>query len=247
MLRLGRTVGLEGSPAARQHLDVGPQPEDDLFTYDNTDDGRGWWTRYTHMVDGGFYGYPWDYWPDDATPAKVAVQIMTGTPGQPYTLWRMSEYGGGSPCGAVSYNEDALPAEYHNNNFHCEWGKSRANASSSSAGADVKVVEARRHVTDDRRRAAPVGICVNARRHRVPVTTGNTAAEERRSRRKSAGDTDDYGQLNPSRGRTGRAGGSAAAACYLEISSRGSPTRPQGRMVATGGSRNQVAVVGPDA
>ena len=28
--------------------------EDEIFTYDNTDDGHGWWTRFTHMVDGGF-------------------------------------------------------------------------------------------------------------------------------------------------------------------------------------------------
>jgi putative heme-binding domain-containing protein len=77
------------------------------------------------MVDGGFYGYPWDYWPDDATPQKVEEQIRTGKPGQPYTLWRMAEYGGGSPCGAVGYNEDALPAEYRGNLFHCEWGKQK--------------------------------------------------------------------------------------------------------------------------
>jgi putative membrane-bound dehydrogenase-like protein len=107
----------------RNHLDFSINSEDEMFTYDNTDDGRGWWTRFTHMVDGGFYGYPWDYWPDDATPQKVEEQIKSGRPGQPYTLWRMAEYGGGSPCGAVGYNEDALPEEYRGNLFHCEWGK----------------------------------------------------------------------------------------------------------------------------
>ena len=111
------------STGTRNHLDMSINAEDDLFTWDNTDDGRGWWTRFTHMVDGGFYGYPWDYWPDDPTPAKVEQQIKSGTPGQPYTLWRMAEYGGGSPCGAVAYNDDALPPEYHGNLFHCEWGK----------------------------------------------------------------------------------------------------------------------------
>jgi len=112
------------SSGTRNHLDMSINAEDDLFTYDNTDDGRGWWTRFTHMVDGGFYGYPWDYWPDDPTPQKVEEQIKSGKPGQPYTLWRMAEYGGGSPCGAVGYNEDGLPEEYRTNNlFHCEWGK----------------------------------------------------------------------------------------------------------------------------
>jgi len=35
----------------------------------------------------------------------------------------MEDYGGGSPCGAIGYNEDALPPEYRGNLFHCEWGK----------------------------------------------------------------------------------------------------------------------------
>src|ERR1041384_7851562 len=45
----------------RNHLDIAMNAEDEKFTYDNTDDGIGWWTRVTHMVDGGFYGYPYDY------------------------------------------------------------------------------------------------------------------------------------------------------------------------------------------
>src|SRR3954462_1523892 len=126
----------------RNHLDFSINSEDEMFTYDNTDDGRGWWTRFTHMVDGGFYGYPWDYWPDDATPAKVEEQIKSGKPGQPYTLWRMAEYGGGSPCGAVGYNEDALPEEYHGNLFHCEWGKGHvARFVVERAGGTYKVVK----------------------------------------------------------------------------------------------------------
>ena len=46
------------STGTRNHLDVSINAEDEIFTYDNTDDGQGWWTRLTHMVDGGFYGYP---------------------------------------------------------------------------------------------------------------------------------------------------------------------------------------------
>lgn len=149
------------SSGTRNHLDVALNAEDELFTYDNTDDGRGWWTRYTHMVDGGFYGYPWDYWPDDATPEKVQKQIETGTPGQPYTLWRMSEYGGGSPCGAVSYNEDALPAEYHNNNFHCEWGKGRVERFVvERSGATYKVVKRHEDFLTRGGELRPLGICV---------------------------------------------------------------------------------------
>ena len=149
------------SSGTRNHLDVALNAEDELFTYDNTDDGRGWWTRYTHMVDGGFYGYPWDYWPDDATPEKVQRQIETGTPGQPYTLWRMSEYGGGSPCGAVSYAEDALPAEYHGNNFHCEWGKGRVERFVVERdGATYRVVRRDEAFLTPGGELRPLGICV---------------------------------------------------------------------------------------
>ena len=94
------------SSGTRNHLDVALNAEDELFTYDNTDDGNGWWTRVTHMVDGGFYGYPFDY-----------------KPRRPYTLWSMADYGSGSPTGAIAYNEDALPPEYRGNLFLCEWGR----------------------------------------------------------------------------------------------------------------------------
>lgn len=98
-------TGLElYASGTRNHLDVAINDEDEMFTYDNTDDGLGWWTRVTHMIDGGFYGYPWDY-----------------KPRRPYTLWMMADYGGGSGCGALCYNEDALPDEYHGNLFFCEW------------------------------------------------------------------------------------------------------------------------------
>ncbi|MEI7683449.1 MAG: HEAT repeat domain-containing protein [Planctomycetota bacterium] len=94
------------SSGTRNHLDMALNAEDEMFTYDNTDDGLGWWTKVTHMVDGGFYGYPHDY-----------------KPRRPYTLWAMADYGGGSPTGGLAYNEDALPPEYHGNLFMCEWGK----------------------------------------------------------------------------------------------------------------------------
>ena len=67
------------STGTRNHLDIAINSEDEMFTYDNTDDGVGWWTRVTHMVDGGFYGYPYDYKPQ-----------------RPYTLWKMTDYGGGA-------------------------------------------------------------------------------------------------------------------------------------------------------
>jgi len=109
----------------RNHLDVSINAEDEMFTYDNTDDGHGWWTRFTHMVDGGFYGYPYDYRPQASDIEGFAKykNEKGAHPTFPYTLWRIDEFGGGSPCGAIAYNEDALPEEYRGNLFHCEWGK----------------------------------------------------------------------------------------------------------------------------
>jgi putative heme-binding domain-containing protein len=90
----------------RNHLEVAINAEDEKFTYDNTDDGLGWNTRFTHMVDGGYYGYPYDY-----------------RTRKPFTLWMIADYGGGSPTGGVAYNEDALPEAYRGNLFMLEWGK----------------------------------------------------------------------------------------------------------------------------
>jgi putative membrane-bound dehydrogenase-like protein len=118
----GRTVTLRGggvlrcrpdgtgvevfSGGTRNHLEPNLDDRDNLFTYDNTDDGLGWWTRVTHHVDGGHFGYPWDY--------HGRKDRM---------LDRMAEYGGGSPCGGLVYKEDAWPETYRGRAFWAEWGK----------------------------------------------------------------------------------------------------------------------------
>jgi putative membrane-bound dehydrogenase-like protein len=100
-------TGLEVySTGTRNHLEPNLDDRDNLFTYDNTDDGLGWWTRVTHHVDGGYYGYPYDY-------HKRTDRMLP----------RMAEYGGGSPCGGVFYGEDAWPEEYRGRLFWAEWGK----------------------------------------------------------------------------------------------------------------------------
>ena len=95
------------STGTRNHPDLAINPEGEIFTYDNTDDGHGWWTRVTHMVDGGFYGYPWDY-----------------LPRRPYTLWMMGDYSGGAGTAAFAYNEDALPAQFQGNLFLGDYARS---------------------------------------------------------------------------------------------------------------------------
>jgi putative heme-binding domain-containing protein len=99
-------TGLEvHSTGVRNILDVAIDQEDELFTYDNTDE-QLWMSRLTHMVEGGFYGYPHDF-----------------IPRRPYTLWMMADYGGGAATGAFAYNEDALPPEYHGNLFLADFGR----------------------------------------------------------------------------------------------------------------------------
>lgn len=119
-------TGLEVvSTGTRNHLEPNLDERDNLFTYDNTDDGLGWWTRVTHHVDGGYYGYPYDYHnrPDRHLP-------------------RMAEYGGGSPCGGVLYKEDAWPEKFRGLAFWAEWGKGKVQAFRFAPdGATFKVVE----------------------------------------------------------------------------------------------------------
>jgi putative membrane-bound dehydrogenase-like protein len=137
----GRTVQLKGggvlrcrldgtglevfSSGTRNHLEPLLDDRDNLFTYDNTDDGLGWWTRVTQHVDGGYYGYPYDY--HDRTERMLP---------------RMAEYGGGSPCGGVFYGEDAWPETYRGRLFWAEWGKRAVQAFRLAPdGATFKVVD----------------------------------------------------------------------------------------------------------
>ncbi len=89
----------------RNVLDVALNAEDELFTYDNTDE-HDWMGRFTHMVEAGFYGYPHDFIPQ-----------------RPSTLWMMDDFGAGAACGAFANNEDALPPEFQGNVFLSDFGK----------------------------------------------------------------------------------------------------------------------------
>ncbi|MGH9361466.1 MAG: DUF7133 domain-containing protein, partial [Thermoanaerobaculia bacterium] len=93
------------STGVRNILDVALSEEDEIFTYDNTDEEQ-WMSRVTHMVEGGFYGYPHDF-----------------IPRRPYTLWMMADYGGGAATGTAAYNEDALPEDYRGDLFLADFGK----------------------------------------------------------------------------------------------------------------------------
>src|SRR5262245_60537541 len=90
----------------RNHLDVCMNEHDHIFTYDNTDDGLGWWTRFTHIMPTGYYGYPYDYHDH-----------------QERMLPCMRDDGGGSGVGGLCYREDAWPAEFRGDVLCCDWAR----------------------------------------------------------------------------------------------------------------------------
>lgn len=99
-------TGLEiFSTGVRNILDVALDAEDEIFTFDNTDE-HDWMGRVTHMVDGGFYGYPHEF-----------------VPRRPHTLWCLADVGAGAACGTLAATGDGLPAEFDGNLFLSDFGK----------------------------------------------------------------------------------------------------------------------------
>ena len=94
------------APGLRNILDVAIDARGEMYTYDNTDDGLGWWTRVTHVVGGAAYGYPHDY---RSRPELVRPCIL--------------DQGGGSPCGNLVYREAAWPEPWKSGAYFAEWGK----------------------------------------------------------------------------------------------------------------------------
>jgi putative heme-binding domain-containing protein len=128
----------------RNILDIAMNEEDEIFTYDNTDE-HDWMGRFTHMVDGGFYGYPHDF-----------------VPRRPYTLWMMADYGGGAATGALCYTEDALPQEYRGRCFLADFGKRQIlNVAVEREGGSYKAVSRADLFSEMPPDFRPVGICLS--------------------------------------------------------------------------------------
>ncbi len=136
-------TGLEVfATGVRNILDVALSEEDDLFTYDNTDEHQ-WMSRLTHMVDGGTYGWPHDF-----------------IPRRPYTLWMMADYGAGAATGALCYDDDALPAAYRGNLFLSDFGKRQIlRIPVARAGATFRAGEREDLFPNPPADFRPVGIC----------------------------------------------------------------------------------------
>ncbi len=94
------------SRGQRNIYDVAVDPQLNLFTRDNTNDGGGWNVRLSHVVPGGNYGYP---------------TLFTNFPDE--IIQPLADYGGGSPCGALYLDESqAFPAPYGQALYMVEWG-----------------------------------------------------------------------------------------------------------------------------
>ncbi len=81
---------------------------DEIFLYDNNDHLNIYKTAVGHVVDGGYYGYPWDARPPrpgHVLPMDVRI------------------YEAGAPTGVLAYEEDGLPESYRGNLLLCDWGR----------------------------------------------------------------------------------------------------------------------------
>lgn len=92
----------------RNILDVCIDPQLNMFTRDNTNDGGGWNVRVSHLHQGGDYGYPSRY-------MNFASE----------TLPPMADYGGGSGCGGLFHFDPRWPAGFDSVVLTCDWGTSR--------------------------------------------------------------------------------------------------------------------------
>ena len=81
---------------------------DEIFLYDNNDHLNIYKTAVGYIVDGGYYGYPWD-----ARPPRPGYVLPMD----------VRIYEAGAPTGILAYEEDALPEGYRGNLFLCDWGR----------------------------------------------------------------------------------------------------------------------------
>ena len=88
----------------RNQFDVAISPTLELFTRDNTNDGKGWNLRVHHQVAESDMGYPRLYqnFPDEH-------------------LQSLADYGGGSGMGCLWLDEPGFPEDVNNRLFTCDW------------------------------------------------------------------------------------------------------------------------------
>lgn len=155
----------------RNVMDVAITSEEELFGCDNDDHTKTWKVKLIHFVDGGYYGFPWDF-----------------KPARPYTLGGIAEYKSGAPTGILAYTEDALPEEYKDNLILCDWGRRTVfRVKLARDGATYKVAGQEDLIPPGPDDFRPVGITTTPDGMGFYVTDWNFAAWKRRK--------DDAGRL----------------------------------------------------
>ncbi|MFC7338822.1 heme-binding domain-containing protein [Haloferula chungangensis] len=88
----------------RNNCDVAISPYLDMFTRDNTNDGKGWDTRVHHFTNGSEHGYPRLYKNFTSEAVKPLLDV-----------------GGGSGTGALYLHEPGFPGEMGDQLYTCDW------------------------------------------------------------------------------------------------------------------------------
>jgi len=91
----------------RNIVDVAIDPLMNLYTRDNTNDGGGWDIRLSHVMQTAHYGYPSLY-------LNFSEEIMPP----------LADYGGGSGCGVMYFQDDRWPVPFNDQLLTCDWGRS---------------------------------------------------------------------------------------------------------------------------
>src|SRR5579862_9319161 len=92
----------------RNVCDISIDPYMNVFEWDNTNDGDGWWVRFTHIIQSGNYGYPMLYM--NFADEEIAP---------------LADYGGGAPTGSLYVFEPGLAKDYGDTLYMCEWGQDK--------------------------------------------------------------------------------------------------------------------------
>ncbi len=96
------------SHGLRNIYDVAIDPYMNIFTLDNTNDGGGWNTRFSHQLQNGEYGYPvlFKNFTEEIIPALV-------------------DLGGGSATGSLFMDDPTWPEQYNRVPMMADWGRSQ--------------------------------------------------------------------------------------------------------------------------
>ena len=92
----------------RNIYDVAIDPQLNLFTRGNTNDGGGWNVRFIHHIQSGQYGYPilFKNFTDEILPA-------------------LEDLGGGSGTGSLFLDEPGWPEKYNRQPMMADWGRNQ--------------------------------------------------------------------------------------------------------------------------